>query len=212
MLYSNGRSFVRCGAVACAMALLFCCNTGDLYGKTDAISNSYFFISDFIDGSVHETDYSPIDIYSELDYYIYRAEHNRICKSIVETVLLDTEEQIEEEIREGEMELLAQLIEAEAGNQDYYGKCLVADVAYNRVESDRFPDSIEEVIFQKGQFACINDGGFDKAGWNISEESYQAAYQEYYNRLDYDILFFTAGGYNRYCEPMYKYGDHYFGK
>ena len=43
-------------------------------------------------------------------------------------VIEDTEEQIQEEIKLGEMELLAQLVEAEAGNQCFEGKCLVVDV------------------------------------------------------------------------------------
>jgi hypothetical protein len=105
-------------------------------------------------------------------------------------------EEIEEEIRLGEMELLAQLIEAEAGNQDYEGKCLVADVVLNRIDSDRFESTIESVIFESGQFSCIADGGFDKAAWHISDDSFKAARQEYEagkgNRLDNTILFFTA--------------------
>lgn len=121
-------------------------------------------------------------------------------------------EQIEEEIRLGEMELLAQLIEAEAGNQSYTAKRLVGDVVINRIKSDRFPNSLEEVIFQDNQFACIKDGGFDRAGYYISEDSFNAAKEAYEgNQLDDDILFFTAGYYNKYCKPMYKYGNHYFG-
>lgn len=125
-------------------------------------------------------------------------------------------EEIEEEIRLGEMELLAQLIEAEAGNQDYEGKRLVADVVLNRIDSGRFENSIESVIFESGQFSCIADGGFDKAAWHISEDSFKASKQEYEagkgNRLDNTILFFTAGYYNPYCVPMYRHGDHYFGR
>ena len=58
------------------------------------------------------------------------------------------QEEIEEEIRLGEMELLAQLIEAEAGNQDYTGKRLVGDVVINRIRSNRFPNTLEEVMEQ----------------------------------------------------------------
>ena len=134
----------------------------------------------------------------------------------------DSEEQIEEEIRDGEIEILAQLIEAEAGNQDFIGKCLVADVVLNRVDSADFPDNLEEVIFEKHyrkcdgewcyQFSTVKYGTFEKAGWNISAESYAAAKQEYESeRLDDRILYFTAGSYNDSCIPAYKYGDHYFG-
>lgn len=135
----------------------------------------------------------------------------------------DTEEQIAEEIELGEIEVLAQLIEAEAGCEDYHGKCLVADVVLNRVASDTFPDTISEVVFQYKtrksdgedcyQFATVKYGTFDDAGWYISDDSFKAAYEEYYaeRRIDADILYFTAGSYNAYCTPAYKYGRHYFG-
>ena len=60
------------------------------------------------------------------------------------------------------MELLAQLIHAEAGNQDIDGKRLVADVVLNRVDAG-FENNIEAVIYQSGQFSSITDGNFDKA-------------------------------------------------
>lgn len=134
----------------------------------------------------------------------------------------DTEEQIEEEIVEGELELLALLIQAEAGNQDYKGKCLVADVVLNRMNNDTFPDTISDVVYQyltgkNGdkyyQFSTVVDGGLENAGWYISEDCFKAAYQEYYaeRRTDDSVLYFTAGSYNPYCVPAYRYGDHYFG-
>ena len=99
-----------------------------------------------------------------------------------------TEEEIEEEIRFGEMELIAQLVMAEAGNQDLRGKRYVADVILNRVDSDIFPDTVEEVIFQENQFSVIENGAFDEAGWTITEECYEAVKLEYEERLNYDIL------------------------
>lgn len=134
----------------------------------------------------------------------------------------DSAEQIKDEIIEGQIEMTAQLIEAEAGNQDFKGKCLVADVVYNRVKSGTFPNDIESVIFQyltdkygdkHYQFSTVIDGSYENAGWYISEDSFKAAYQEYYTerRIDDRILYFTAGSYNPFCIPAYKYGDHYFG-
>lgn len=205
MLYSNGRSFVRCGAVACAMALLFCCNNVKTEMKPCSISSDLYRSVNYIQEE-EKPDY--------LKEYLGRKVFYRNVLNELENLKRaeELEEEIEEEIRDGKIELLAQLVEAEAGNQDYIGKCLVADVVLNRIKSDRFPDSIEEVIFEEGQFSCISDGGFDKAGWNISEDSFKAARHEYMAlEIDYDILFFTAGGYNKYCIPAYKYGDHYFG-
>lgn len=57
--------------------------------------------------------------------------------------------------------LLARLVESEAGNESYETKMMVASVVMNRVADSRFPNSIKEVIYQKGQFevtACKVNG------------------------------------------------------
>ena len=121
-----------------------------------------------------------------------------------------TEEEIEEEIRFDEMELIAQLVMAEAGNQDLMGKRYVVDVVLNRVDSDDFPDTVEEVIFQKNQFSVIENGAFDEAGWTITEECYEAVKLEYEERLNYDILYFSRGP-SKYASNHFKHQDHWFG-
>ena len=121
-----------------------------------------------------------------------------------------TEEEIEEEIRFGEMELIAQLVMAEAGNQDLMGKRYVVDVVLNRVDSDDFPDTVEEVIFQENQFSVIENGAFDEAGWTITEECYEAVKLEYEERLNYDILYFSRRQ-SKYASNHFKHQDHWFG-
>lgn len=59
--------------------------------------------------------------------------------------------------------LLAKIAMAEAENQDTEGKALVMLTVINRVMTDEFPDSIEEVIYQPGQFSPVSDGAFDCA-------------------------------------------------
>lgn len=121
-----------------------------------------------------------------------------------------TEAEIEEEIRFDEMEMIAQLVMAEAGNQDLAGKRYVVDVVLNRVDSDDFPNTVEEVIFQKNQFSVIENGAFDKAGWIITEECYEAVKLEYEERLNYDILYFSRGP-SKYASNHFKHQDHWFG-
>lgn len=120
------------------------------------------------------------------------------------------EDEIAEEICFGEMELIAQLVMAEAGNQDLTGKRLVVDVVLNRVDSDEFPDTVEEVIFQKNQFSVIDNGTFDDAGWTITDECYEAVKLEYEERLNYDILYFSREP-SKYASNHFKYQDHWFG-
>lgn len=60
----------------------------------------------------------------------------------------DTQEEIRNEIFYGELEEVALLVYAEAGNQDELGQRYVADVVFNRADSSKFPDSIYDVIYQ----------------------------------------------------------------
>ena len=122
----------------------------------------------------------------------------------------DTEEQIQEEIRLGEMEVLAQLVEAEAGNQPFEGKCLVADVILNRVESPDFPDTISEVIFQEGQFSVVSNGAFDEAGWNMKEDDYAAVLCEMQLHQNKDVLYFNNCSSVSGKGEKFKVGGHWF--
>ena len=49
--------------------------------------------------------------------------------------------------------MLAALIECEAGGESYEGKIAVGSVVMNRKDSNRFPNSVNAVIYQPGQFA-----------------------------------------------------------
>jgi spore germination cell wall hydrolase CwlJ-like protein len=51
-----------------------------------------------------------------------------------------------------DVELLARMIEAEAGGEPMQGKIAVGAVILNRVNNPRFPKTVKDVIFQKGQF------------------------------------------------------------
>jgi len=123
------------------------------------------------------------------------------------------QEEIRNEIMYGEVELLAILIQAEAGNQDELGKRYVVDVVLNRVDDKRFPDTIEEVINQDKQFSVIKDGAYDKAEWTVCEDCFTIALDEYTGpRKNTEILYFTSGEYNSSGTPAFKYGSHYFSK
>ena len=57
-----------------------------------------------------------------------------------------------------ELDLLAALIQAEAGNQPYEGQLAVGAVVMNRVKSPKFPNTIYGVISQPGQFTPWGTG------------------------------------------------------
>ena len=58
---------------------------------------------------------------------------------------------------EEEIDLMAACVYFEAGNQSMEGKRLVADVIINRVESNRFPGTVREVLSADGQFVTWDD-------------------------------------------------------
>lgn len=108
------------------------------------------------------------------------------------------------------IDLMARCIEAEAGNQSSLGKRLVADVILNRVQSEAFPDSIEGVITQPGQFGVVANGSINEV--TSSEETMQAVLTEMNGRIDEEIIYFQAGRFSQFGEPAYQVDKHYFSK
>lgn len=71
-----------------------------------------------------------------------------------------------------ESQMLLKLAMAEAEDQGVTGKALVMNVVKNRLDSEEFPNTIEEVIFQPYQFTPVLDGRYDAAV--PDEECYEA--------------------------------------
>lgn len=102
----------------------------------------------------------------------YELENNEL-KDRISSYNKEIQELREPSVKEDtDLALLAQLIESESGNQSFEGKLAVGTVVMNRVKSDEFPDTIREVIFQKGQFSVVPNGTiYNKP----SDESLKAA-------------------------------------
>lgn len=67
------------------------------------------------------------------------------------------------EVTADELDMLYRIVECEAGDQDIFGRILVANVILNRVDTKGFPDTIEGVILQKRQFQPVTTGIFYRA-------------------------------------------------
>lgn len=57
-----------------------------------------------------------------------------------------------------DVQLLARLIEAEAGDEPFIGQVAVGNVIVNRMNDSRFPNSIKDVIMEQGQFTPVSTG------------------------------------------------------
>ena len=76
-----------------------------------------------------------------------------------------------------EYDLLAALIQCEAGGESYIGQVAVGNVVMNRVESVNHPNTITEVIYAAGQFSPVRNGSLSRtlSSGNISASCRQAA-------------------------------------
>lgn len=61
---------------------------------------------------------------------------------------------------EDDLYVLSHIISAEAGNCSRDMMISVGSVVLNRVADDRFPDTIEEVVFQEGQYSPTWNGAY----------------------------------------------------
>lgn len=113
-----------------------------------------------------------------------------------------------------EIDLLARLVEAEAGIEPYKGKVAVAQVVLNRVKDPRFPDTIKGVIYQPHQYESVSKGML----WDrpIKEDSKKAV-QEALNGANVvgNCISFWADyldpSHNLWDLPIkYKIGGHVF--
>lgn len=112
-----------------------------------------------------------------------------------------------EQASAGEQELLAALIFCEAGNQPYEGQVAVGAVVMNRVRSGTYPNTIEDVIYQPGQFGPAITGKLDRilASGGYTDSSMQAAADALAGSNPIgDALYFGNGDYGQLI------GDHYF--
>ena len=104
--------------------------------------------------------------------------------------------------------LLSHIVEAEAGNQGIDGKRLVVDVVFNRVMSDQFPNSVEEVLTQDGQFTTYINGAYKLV--EPSEDTHEAIAIEYDYIRNTDVYFFRTDHYHSFGKPLFVEEDHYF--
>ena len=69
-----------------------------------------------------------------------------------------------------ELELLAHLIEAESGGDSELEMWYTGSVVLNRIKSGKYPSTLEDVIYQKGQYECTWNGHIEKEPSDIAYE------------------------------------------
>lgn len=99
-------------------------------------------------------------------------------------------------VSQGDLDLMAAIIECEAGGEPYEGKIGVGAVVMNRVRSSQFPNTISEVIYQSGQFSPVASGKLASVlSRGARQDCYDAARDVFAGANTVgDCLFFHAGG------------------
>lgn len=110
-----------------------------------------------------------------------------------------------------DLELLACITLAEAGNQSEYGKRLVIDTVLNRIDSPcwRDDDTIRDVITHPGQYATYSNQAYTYQEMN--EDIARLVKEELFNRSRNDVIYFRTDYYFDWCPHVLQEGDHYFG-
>ena len=70
----------------------------------------------------------------------------------------ETESEVSREV-DSDWFNVAHIMMAEAGYTDSTERRLTASVLLNRVDSDKFPDTIGGCLYQQGQYSTVRDGG-----------------------------------------------------
>lgn len=107
-----------------------------------------------------------------------------------------------------EARMLLEIAQAEAGNQGADGMWLVMSVVYNRRDSEEFPDSIKEVIFQDSQFYTKGMGATE-----ISPECHEALARIEKGEVAPEIIAFeksTSNSLDAFFSSAFGYRDHNF--
>lgn len=109
--------------------------------------------------------------------------------------------------------ILRKITMAEAEGESIEGKALVICVILNRVRSKDFPNTIEEVIFQKNQFSPVLDGRYYEVDPNADcEEALQMVADGWDE--SHGALYFESNGKSTWhrdnLEYLFQLGNHYF--
>ena len=104
---------------------------------------------------------------------------------------------------DAEVELLARVIMSEGSILPYHGKIAVMATIMNRVRSDKFPNTIKEVIYQENQYSTADNG-------TPSQECYDANYDYIESGGPEDLYYFSSGCPHPFGSVYCQIGNTYF--
>lgn len=131
--------------------------------------------------------YYTININQHTDNYEYTYNITNDTPKVEVKTEKPKEEKKTDGYSDADIRLLAQLINAEAKGESFDGKVAVGNIVLNRVKSNKFPNTIRDVIYQPRQFQPVSNGAINN---EPSEESVKAARESIKTNLIGDALYF----------------------
>lgn len=111
--------------------------------------------------------------------------------------------------------LLKKIAMAEAESEDTEGKALVMLVVLNRVWDERFPDTIQSVINEKGAFTPVSNGRFDSVEPDADcQRALEMITTDHWDESDGALYFERTEGqstwHSRNLTKLFEHGAHTF--
>lgn len=148
---------------------------------------------------------SVLMFYEEDDYIV-----EEVGNTITPTLTTDEVHEIINISRE-ERDLLARMAFCEANSEGVDGMRLVVDVVINRMMSDKFPNTVKEILYSPGQFSTRE--AWDHVADHALVNAFKAVDLEITDisaRVDTESLYFARKPLTK--DGVYQYGRHYFSK
>ena len=162
----------------------------------------FITMNTFIVNLVRTSENNQIE--GESQIVVYESEepdHNTITSpanvpQVEDEIVVEQTVEYSKNLNESDQYLLAKIVMAEAEGESFQTKLLIIFTILNRVDSNKFPNTIEGVIFQNSngvyQFSPVSDGRWSRIEPN--KECWEAV--NVANATDYDpsagALFFEA--------------------
>ena len=178
--------------------------------KIDRISAKPAFRMEYLDTAMEEDNQSFVEMLESVSS----------GQRVVDYEVLEQTKKYQ--LSDRDYEALVRIVEAEAGGEDQNGKLLVANVVLNRVNNERFPDTVWDVVMQReqgiAQFSPTVDGRYQNV--DVSEDTVEAVERALYGEdISQGALYFCAREkadsdrlkwFDRKLTRLFSYGNHEF--
>ncbi|TLS52702.1 cell wall hydrolase [Paenibacillus antri] len=117
---------------------------------------------------------------------------------------------------EEDMQLLAKIVQVEAGSESYEGQLAIANIILNRVKDSRFPNTIRDVIYSGRQFPPAHNGLLDRSEPNDSVLRATRDALDGKNNIEDAVYFYnpdvTGGAFWDRLEVVAEIGNHAYAR